>query len=98
MLVARLASVRVNPCGHRGRVGLRIIWDDDAFPLRDLLGVQQLCRTYRLRVEFPSRFTIGCLGRVFAEKFAADRYRRLIAGRWLDALLPARAVGKPLHR
>jgi hypothetical protein len=39
-----------------------------------------------------------CLGRVFAEKFAADRYRRLVAGRWLDALLPAKTVGKALHR
>src|ERR1700682_3774575 len=98
MFAARLASVRVNPCGHRGRVVLRIIRDNDAFPLRDLLGVQQLCRTHRFWVEFPSRFTIGFLGRVFAEKFAADRYRRLITGRWLDALLPAKAVGKALHR
>src|SRR6266851_9655112 len=52
--------------------------------------------THRFWVEFPSGFTIGCLGRVFAEKFAADRYRRLVAGRWLDALLPAKAVGKAL--
>ena len=72
MLAAHLASVRVNPGGHRGRVGLRIIWDDDAFPLRDLLGVQQLSRAHQFWVEFPGRFTISCLGRVFAEKFAAD--------------------------
>jgi hypothetical protein len=72
MLAARLASVRINPRGHRGRVGLRIIRDDETFPLRDLPGVQQLCRTHRFWVEFPSRFTIGFFGRVFAEKLAAD--------------------------
>ena len=35
---------------------------------------------------------------MFVEKFAADRYRRLVAGRRLDALLPGEAVGKALHR
>ena len=69
-----------------------------ALPLRDLLGVQHLCRAYRFEVELPRRFTLGFLGRVFVEKFSADRYRRLVA-RWrLDTLLPGEAVGKALHR
>ena len=35
---------------------------------------------------------------MFVEKFSADRYRRLVARRRLDALLPGEAVGKALHR
>jgi hypothetical protein len=34
---------------------------------------------------------------VFAKEFSADRYRRLIAGRWFDALLPDEAVSKAFH-
>jgi hypothetical protein len=37
--------------------------------------------------------TVGFLGRVIAEKFSADRNRRLVARRRFDAL-PAKAVGK----
>src|ERR1700729_3666855 len=91
------ASVRVYPRGHGSRVGLGLLGNDDAFPLRDLLGVQHLCRAYRFGVE-SQRFTLGFLRRVFAEKFSADRYRRLVAGRRLDALLPDETVGKALHR
>src|SRR5476651_1105553 len=78
------ASVRVNPRRHGSRVGLGLVGNDDAFPLRNLLGVQHLCRTYRFGAELPSRFTVSFLGRMFIEKFAADRYRRLVAGRRLD--------------
>ena len=88
----------VYPRGHGSRVGLGLLGNDDAFPLRDLLGVQHLCRAYRFEVELPQRFTLGFLGRVFAEKFSADRYRRLVARRRLDALLPGETVGKALHR
>ena len=35
---------------------------------------------------------------MFAEKLAADRDRRFVAGRRLDALLADEAVGKALHR
>jgi hypothetical protein len=35
---------------------------------------------------------------MLVEKRAADRYRRLVAGRRLDALLPGETVGKALHR
>src|SRR6202140_4430463 len=97
-LTALRASVRVYPRGHGSRVGLGLLGNDDAFPLRDLLAVQHLCRAYRFGVELPRRFTLGFLGRVFVEKFSADRYRRLVAGRRLDALLPGEAVGKALHR
>ena len=51
-----------------------------------------------LEFELPQRFTLDLIGRVFAEKFSADRYRRIVAGRRLDALLPDEAVGKALHR
>jgi hypothetical protein len=91
-LAAFFASVRVNPRGHRSRVGPRIIGDDEAFPLRQLLGVQQLCWTYRFGVELTGCFTVGLFGGVFAKEFAADRYRCLIAGRWFDALLPDEAA------
>src|SRR5271169_5824678 len=91
------ASVRVYPRGYGSKVGLGLLGNDDAFPLRDLLGVQHLRRAYRFRVEL-TRFTLGFLERVFVEKFSADRYRRLIAGRRLDALLSGEAVGKALHR
>src|SRR5450631_1167585 len=90
-------SVRVNPRGHRSRVGPGI-GDDEAFPLRQLLGVQRLCWAYRFGVELPSRFTLGILGCVFAKELTADRYRRLVAGRWLDALLSDEAVSKAFHR
>ena len=93
--VPRFESIHA---GHGSRVGLGLVGNDDAFPLRNLLGVQHLCRTYRFGFMLPSRFTVGFLGRVFVEKCAADRYRRLVAGRRLDALLPGEAVGKALHR
>ena len=51
-----------------------------------------------LEFELPGRFTLGFLGRVFVEKFSADRNRRLVAGRRLDALLPNDTIGKALHR
>src|SRR6202040_3640527 len=97
-LAALRASVRVYPRGHGSRVGLGLLGNDDAFPLRDLLGVQHLCRAYRFGDELSQRFSLGFLGRVFAEKFSADRYRRFVAERRLDALLPDEAVGKALHR
>src|SRR4051812_25818735 len=50
------------------------------------------------RFELPSRFSVGSLGRVFAEKLAADRHRRFVTRRRLDALLANEAVGKALHR
>jgi uncharacterized membrane protein len=53
---------------------------------------------YRFGMELPRRFTLGFLRRVFVEKFSADRYRRLVAGRRFDALLPDEAIGKALHR
>src|SRR6267143_1708660 len=98
MLAAFFNSIRINPRGHRGRVGLRIIGDDETFPLRQLPGVQQLCWTYRFGVELTDRFAVGLFRRVFAKEFATDRYRRLIAGRWFDALLPDEAVSKAFHR
>src|SRR3984885_250254 len=95
---AFFASICINPRGHGGRVDPRIIGDDETFPLRQLLGVQQLCWTYRFGVELTGRFTVGFFRRVFAKEFAADRYRRVIAGRWFDALLPDEAVSKAFHR
>src|SRR5450756_563285 len=92
------ASVRGNPRRHGGRVCLGLVGNDDAFPLRDLLGVQHLCRTYRFGGDLPSRFTASFLGRMLVEKCAADRYRHLVAGRGLDALVPDEAVGKAPHR
>ena len=80
-LAAFRASVRVYPCGHSSRVGLGLLGNDDAFPLRNPLGVQQLCRTWRFGVELSRRFTFGFLGSVFVEKFSADRYRHLVTGR-----------------
>src|SRR6266849_710782 len=68
-------------CCHSGRTGLGLVGNDEAFPLRDLLGVQQLGRTDQFGFELPSRFTVGFLGRVFAEELAADRDRRFVAGR-----------------
>jgi hypothetical protein len=50
------------------------------FALRDLLGVQHLRRAYRLGFTLPNCCTLGFLGCVFVEKFAADRYRHLVAG------------------
>ena len=52
----------VYPRGHGGRVGLGLLGNDDTFPLRDLLGVQHLCRAYRFGVGLPKRFTLGFLG------------------------------------
>jgi hypothetical protein len=46
-------------------------------------------------VEYANCLTTGFFGRVFAEKFAADRYRRLLTGPWLDALFPAKAASFP---
>jgi hypothetical protein len=66
-LATFFASIRINPRGHRGRVGPRIIGDDKTFPLRQLLGVQQLCWTYRFGVELTGRFTVGLFRRVFAK-------------------------------
>src|SRR5712664_736299 len=63
-----------------------------------LLGVQQLCWTYRFGVELTGRFTVGLFRGVFAKEFATDRYRRLIAKRWFDAFLPDEAVSKAFHR
>ena len=97
-LAAFLASIRINPRGHHGRVGPRIIGDDETLPLRQLLGVQQLCCTYRFEAELTGRFTAGLFRRMFAKEFATDRYRRLIAGRWFDSLLPDKAVSKASHR
>jgi threonine dehydrogenase-like Zn-dependent dehydrogenase len=91
-LATLFVSIRINPRRHRYRVGPGIIGNNEAFPLRQLLGVQQLCRTYRFGVELTRCFTVGLFRRVFAEKLAADRYRRLIAGRWFDALLPNEAL------
>ena len=45
----------VYPSGHSSRVGLGLLGNDDAFPLRDLLGVQHLRRAYRFEVEHPRR-------------------------------------------
>src|SRR6202162_5296712 len=72
-LAALRASVRVYPRGDSGRVGLGLLGNDDAFPLRDLLGVQHLRRAYWFEVALPRRFSLGFLGRVFVEKFSADR-------------------------
>ena len=58
-LAASFASIRINPRGHRGRVGPCIIGDDETFCLRQLLGVQQLCCTYRFEAELTDRFTVG---------------------------------------
>ncbi len=74
-IAALRASVRANPRRHGGRVGLGLVGNDDAFPLRNLISVQHLCRTYRFGVELPRRFTVGFLWCMFVEKFAADRYR-----------------------
>src|SRR6202140_3471575 len=41
---------------------------------------------------------MGFLGCVLLEKRAADRYRRLVAGRRFDAVLPGEAVGEAPHR
>ena len=68
------------------------------FPCAIFLAYNNCAGLTGLGSSFADRFTIGFLGRVFTEKFAADRDRRFIAGRWLDALLPAKAVGKALHR
>src|SRR5271169_6408158 len=95
-LAALRASVRIYPRGQGSRVGLGLLGNDDAFSLRDLLGVQHLCRAYWFGVELHRSFVLGFLGRVFVEKFSADRYRRLVARRRLDALLPGEAVGKAL--
>src|SRR6516162_162430 len=88
--------IRINSRGHSSRVGLGFLGNDDAFPLRDFLGIQHLCRAYGFSA--PSCFTLGFLGCVFFEKRAAYRYRRFVAVRGFDALLPGEAVGKALHR
>src|SRR4030081_1845271 len=95
---ALAVSVRINPRRHSGRAGLGLVGNDEAFPLCDLLGVQQLGRTDRFGFKLPRRFAVGFLGSVFAEELAADRDRRFVAGRRLDALLADEAVGKALHR
>src|SRR5450759_6019015 len=87
-LAALRASIRINPSRHGGRVGLGLVGNDDAFPLRNLLGVQHLSRTYRFRGDLSSLFTVGFLESMFIEKFSADRYRRFVAGGRLDSLLP----------
>ena len=73
-----------------------VVGDDETFPLRQLLSVQQLCWTYRY--ELVGRFAFDLFGSVFAQEFAADRYRRLITGRRFDALLSDEAVSKAFHR
>src|SRR5882672_7801512 len=55
-LAAFFYSIRINPRGHRDRVGLRVLGDDETFPLRQPLGVQQPCWTYRFEVELTGRF------------------------------------------
>ena len=95
---ALAVSVRINPRRHRGRAGLGLFGNDEAFPLRDLLGVQQLGQTDRFGFELPSRFTVGFLGCVLVEELASDRDRRFVAGRRLDALLADETIGKTLHR
>src|SRR3979409_2394655 len=79
------------------RVGLSVVGNDEAIPLCDLLGVQQLGWTDRFGFKLPRRFAVGFLGGVFAEELAADRDRRFVAGRRLDTLLADEAVGKALH-
>lgn len=73
-------SVRVDPRRHGGRTGLGFFGNDETFPLRDLICVQQLCRTRRFGLMLPSWITICFLGCVLAKKFTADRDRRLVAG------------------
>jgi hypothetical protein len=92
------ASVRVDPRRHGGRTGLGLFGNNETFSLRDLTRVQQLCRTCRFGFVLPSPLTVRFLGCVLAEKFTANRDRRLIPDRRLDALLAGEAVGEPLHR
>src|SRR5260370_12350837 len=77
-------AVRVNRWGDGRRVGLDLVGNDDALPLRNPLGVQQL----------PALITVDFLGRVLVEKLSADRYRRLVALGRLDTLLPDETIGK----
>ena len=55
-------SVRVNPRRHRSRTGLGLVGNDEAFPLRDLLGVQQLGRANRFGFSFPAVSPSAFLG------------------------------------
>jgi hypothetical protein len=64
-LVPFRTAVRVDPSRHRGRAGLCLIGDKEAFPLCDFLGVQQLCRACWFGVELSSRSPVGFFGRVF---------------------------------
>src|SRR6516164_7215253 len=96
-LTAFRPPVRVNPCGHGSRVGLDLVGNDDALPLRNPLGVQQLGRTDRFGLELPALITVDFLGRVLVEELSADRYRRLVALGRLDTLLPHETIGKPFH-
>ena len=61
----------VYPRGHGSRVGLGLLGNDDAFPLRDLLGVQHLRQAYRFEVELPgispSAFVGACSLRNFRQ-------------------------------
>ena len=56
MLAALRASVEVYPRGHGSRVGHGLLGNDDAFSLRDLLGVQHLCRAYWFGVRASPEF------------------------------------------
>ena len=55
-------SICIDPRGHRGRVGHRVIGDDDAFSLRQLLGVQQLYWACRFGGELTGRSPSDFLG------------------------------------
>ena len=68
------------------------------FPCAIFLAYSNWAGLTGLGSMLPSRFTVGFLRCVFVEELAADRDRRLVAGRRLDALLPDEAVGKALHR
>jgi hypothetical protein len=53
------ASVRVDPRRHGGRTGLGLFGNNEAFSLRDLTRVQQLCRTYRFGYVLSSPLTVS---------------------------------------
>ena len=68
--MALRTAVRADPRGHGSQAGLGLGGNDEAFPLSDLLGVQQLRRANRFGFLLPFRFTLGLLGRVFVQKLA----------------------------
>ena len=53
-LAASFASIRVNPRGHRGRVGPRIIGDDETFPCASFLAYSNCAALTGLRPSLPA--------------------------------------------